>query len=80
MQAAYGLGCAGVRPFAVSTFRGHRAEWVNCPSGSENDSGHVLLEWRTGSYLYGVSAHGHTHLNRALARYVSAHLRLVTAH
>lgn len=60
---------------ALATFRGHPAEWLDCPAGSDNDGGHVLFEWHVGREIYGVSAHGHTALNRALVQYVASHLQ-----
>jgi hypothetical protein len=72
----FGGDCPGTRP-APGTLRvqGHVARFVDCPSGSGLDGGHVVLEWRAGAIAYGVSAHGHSEINRRLVLFVAQHLK-----
>ncbi|HVA85441.1 MAG TPA: hypothetical protein VNF73_03870 [Candidatus Saccharimonadales bacterium] len=79
-QATYGVGCPGTRPAERTVLRGHPAAWLDCPPGSDNDGGHLILEWREGREAYGVSAHGHTAINRRLIMYIAAHLRRLAHH
>lgn len=67
--------CLGFRrPGGREDFGEVTARWFICPDidGSTVkrfpvDSGHVILEWREGGYVNGVSFHGHTRANRDLA-------------
>jgi hypothetical protein len=56
---------------------GASAHWLACPPGSELNSGHVLLMWRSHGVNYAVSVHGVTSLNRRLALLLARHLRFV---
>jgi hypothetical protein len=56
---------------------GKPAHWLACPPGSELNSGHVLLEWRLRNFIYAVSIHGVTSLNRRLAVVIARHVRLI---
>ena len=40
--------------------------WVTCPSGSTPDAGHVLLQWSRKRWIYALSLHGDTPMNRLL--------------
>jgi len=70
------VGCNG-NPFGHTVIAGLRMTWTTCPSGSELDSGHVLLEWSTGRWLYALSLHSNTPTNRRLLRIMAAHLALI---
>lgn len=69
--------CGGRRVAASVSVRGHRASWLEYPSGSTLNSGHVLLEWRESGVVYAVSLHGHSLLNRQLDRILAGRLRMV---
>jgi hypothetical protein len=67
--------CLGYRrPSGRARVEGVRVEWFKCPEvdGSQLerfpiDSGHVILEWRDGDYVNGISLHGHSRANGRLA-------------
>jgi hypothetical protein len=70
--------CCGARKTSASfAVRGHRASWLVYPSGSELNSGHVVLEWREGGIVYAVSLHGHSELNRRLDALLAERLQMV---
>jgi hypothetical protein len=70
--------CGGVRTKASFAVLGQRASWLEYPSGSELNSGHVALEWRKRGVVYLVSLHGHSELNRRLDKVLAKRVQLVT--
>ena len=56
---------------------GHAALWVVCPPGSTLDAGHVLLRWSRREWLYAVSLHADTAVNRSLLRRIAARMTVV---
>lgn len=48
--------------------------WTTCPSGSELDAGHVLLEWSRNRWRYALSLHSNTPTNRQLLRVMAENL------
>jgi hypothetical protein len=70
------VGCAGSKIGRARAF-GHPAVWMVCPTGSEIDSGHVVLGWRSRGIAFGVSLHGDTALNRRLVLAVVTYVRMI---
>ena len=72
------IECGGAEPLSgrVSILE-RRATWLECPPGSELNSGHVLLEWRRENVVYVVSVHGVTPLNRRLTVALARQVRFV---
>jgi hypothetical protein len=73
IQQGY-VGCTDGRISGRSHFAGLGMTWIVCPPGSELDSGHVLLEWSRGGWIYGLSLHSATATNRRLLRVIAAHV------
>jgi hypothetical protein len=72
------VDCCGARRTEASfAVRGHRASWLEFPSGSELNSGHVVLQWRERGVVYSVSLHGHSELNRRLDEILANRVRMV---
>jgi hypothetical protein len=68
------VGCTDGRISGRSRIAGLGMTWIDCPPGSELDSGHILLEWSRGSWIYGLSLHRDTPTNRRLLRVIAAHV------
>jgi hypothetical protein len=71
-------GCENPRKEGSTTFRGHHAEWLQCPvegglSPLFDSTDTKVLEWQIGDEQYGVSADGSA--GRQLATYVATHLK-----
>ncbi len=69
--------CSNQRSAGHVVVFGRLAEFVLCPPGSEQHSGHVVLDWEEGGHAYAVSLHGHSTLKRRLDRIVAEHVQLV---
>lgn len=68
------VGCPHGRIFGHIRMRGLEMTWSTCPSGSELDSGHVLLEWSKDGWEYALSLHSNTPTNRQLLRVMAEHV------
>jgi hypothetical protein len=69
------FGARGRRP--VPEIKRRRAEWLDCPNGSELHSGHVILRWRDDRAAYAVSIHSDTRPNRVLAVVLAKDVRIL---
>jgi hypothetical protein len=69
--------CGAHRTEASFAVRGHQASWLEFPSGSEVNSGHVVLQWREHGVIYSVSLHGHSELNRRLDEILAKRVQMV---
>lgn len=67
------VGCPG-KVLGHIRIRGLSMVWSTCPSGSELDAGHVLLEWSRNRWRYALSLHSNTPTNRELLRVMAEHL------
>jgi hypothetical protein len=75
----YLIGCVTARPIRRTVFRGHPANWYECPIFGDNTS--AVLEWRIGQETYGISANGPASLRHRLVEYIATQLvRLPPAH
>jgi len=73
-----GIGCFGARVrHSLVSIEGHRSDWVVCPTGSELNSGHVMLRWRGRRSAFAVSIHGDTRANRSLAVALARDVRVI---
>lgn len=68
------VGCPDARVLGRIRVGGLEMAWTTCPSGSELDSGHVLLGWSRNGWRYALSLHSNTPTNRRLLRVMAAHL------
>ena len=71
------VGCPDGTASGTTRVGGHAAVWVVCPSGSSLDAGHVLLRWPRDGWLYAVSLHTDTAVNRNLLRRIAASMAVV---
>lgn len=60
------VGCTDGRNLFSSSSNHLKLSWIYCPPGSELDSGHVLVEWARGRWIYALSLHSNTPVNRRL--------------
>jgi hypothetical protein len=51
--------------------------WVTCPPGSTLDAAHVLLQWSHAGWLYAISLHADTTVNRDLLRRIASSISIV---
>jgi hypothetical protein len=73
------VGCAnGTRSGARLRIAHLRMAWIVCPEGSTLDSGHIVLQWSRGQWIYGLSLHSDTSTNRATLRAIARSLVRVT--
>lgn len=68
------VGCTDGRTLNHETIAGRRTTWIFCPPGSELDSGHVLVEWSSNHWIYALSLHSNTAMNRQLLRIMAEHV------
>ena len=71
------VGCVNGTRSRPTRVGGHAAVWVVCPPGSTLDGGHVLLRWSRDGWLYAVSLHADTAVNRSLLRQIAARMTVV---
>ena len=71
------VGCLNGTRSRSTRVGGHTAVWVVCPPGSTLDGGHILLRWSQNGWLYAVSLHTDTAVNRNLLRRIAARMTLV---
>jgi hypothetical protein len=73
------VGCAnGTRSGARLRIAHLSMAWIICPRGSTLDSGHIVLQWSRGGWIYGLSLHSDTSTNRAILRTIARSLVRVT--
>jgi hypothetical protein len=71
------VGCPNGKRARPTRVAGRNAAWVTCPSGSTLDGGHVLLQWSRHGWLYAISLHADTSLNRNLLRRIATTITIV---
>ena len=71
------VGCVNGTRSRPTRVGGHAAVWVVCPPGSTLDGGHVLLRWSRDGWLYAVSIHTDTAVNRNVLMRIAASMVVV---
>ena len=71
------VGCLNGKRARPTRVAGHNVAWVTCPPGSTLDGGHVLLQWSRQGWLYAVSLHADTSVNRHLLRRIATTMTIV---
>jgi hypothetical protein len=68
------VGCTNGKKLGRLLTAHLRMTWLRCPAGSSLDSGHILLQWTSSSWVYALSLHTDSSTNRRLLRMIARHL------